>query len=65
MRIAFPAAADTTPHALVVLAGPGEALSSGAAAADTASGGQVKRAIAAARFEIGRASCRERVYLAV
>ena len=51
MLIAFPTAADATPHALVVLAGPNGVLSSGAAAADTATGGQVKRAIAAGRFD--------------
>ncbi|PZN95295.1 MAG: leucyl aminopeptidase [Alphaproteobacteria bacterium] len=38
-------------HALVVLVGPGGVMSSGAAAADAASGGQVGRAIAAARFD--------------
>ncbi|MEI6418167.1 MAG: leucyl aminopeptidase [Sphingomonadales bacterium] len=51
MLIAFPAAAATTPHALVVLAGPDGALSPAAAAADAASGGQVTRALAAARFD--------------
>ncbi len=51
MIIAFPSAADATAHALVVLAGPGGTLSSGAAAADAASGGQVTRALAAARFD--------------
>ncbi|WP_426164639.1 leucyl aminopeptidase [Sandarakinorhabdus sp. DWP1-3-1] len=51
MIIAFPPAADPAPHALVVLVGPGGAMSSGAAAADTASDGQVARAIAAARFD--------------
>ncbi len=51
MLIAFPAAADATPHALVVLAGPDGALSGAAAAADAASDGQVKRAITAARFD--------------
>ncbi len=51
MIIAFPSAADATAHALVALAGPGGALSSGAAAADAASGGQVTRALAAARFD--------------
>ncbi len=51
MIIAFPAAPDATPHALVVLAGPGPTLSSAAAAADAASGGQVGRALAAARFD--------------
>ena len=51
MQIAFPAAADATPHALVVLAGPGGAMTPGAAAADAASGGQLAKALAAARFE--------------
>ena len=51
MQIAFPATADATPHALVVLAGPGGAMSPGAAAADAASGGQLAKALAAARFD--------------
>jgi leucyl aminopeptidase len=51
MQIAFPAAADATPHALVVLVGPGGVMSPGAAAADAASGGQLAKAIAAARFD--------------
>ncbi len=51
MQIAFPATADATPHALAVLAGPGGAMSPGAAAADAASGGQIARALAAARFD--------------
>jgi leucyl aminopeptidase len=51
MQIAFPAAADTTPHALVVLVGPGGAMTPGAAAADAASGGQIAKALAAARFD--------------
>jgi leucyl aminopeptidase len=51
MIIAFPAIADAAPHALVVLVGADGAMSTGAAAADAATGGQVARAIAAARFE--------------
>ena len=51
MLIAFPAVADAVPHALVVLVGTDGALSEGAVAADAETGGQVKRAIAAARFE--------------
>jgi leucyl aminopeptidase len=51
MQIAFPATADATPHALVVLAGPGGAMSPAAAAADAASGGQIAKALTAARFD--------------
>ena len=50
MLIAFPSVADANPHTLVVLAGPGGSLGS-AAAADAASGGQVQRAMIAARFD--------------
>ena len=51
MLIAFPSVADANPHTLVVLAGPGGSLGSAAAAADAASGGQVQRAMIAARFD--------------
>jgi leucyl aminopeptidase len=51
MQITFPATADATPHALVVLAGPGGAMSPAAAAADAASGGQIAKALTAARFD--------------
>ncbi len=50
MNITFAAAPDAAPHALAVLAVPG-ALTGPAAAADAASGGQVRRALDAARFE--------------
>jgi leucyl aminopeptidase len=55
MIIAFPTAADAQPHVHVVIAGPDGAMSPGAAAADAATGGQVKRALATGRFE-GEAS---------
>ncbi|WP_310498755.1 leucyl aminopeptidase [Sandarakinorhabdus sp.] len=51
MQIAFPAVAETASHALVVLAGPGLVLGAAAAAADTATSGQLLRAAATARFE--------------
>ncbi len=51
MIIAFPNAADATPHALVVLVGSDNAMSSAAAAADAATGGQVAKAMKAARFD--------------
>ena len=51
MIIAFPQVADATPHVQVVLAGPDGALSAAAAAADAATGGQVKRALETGRFE--------------
>ena len=51
ITIGFPATADTTPHIQVVTAGPDKALGAAAAAADAASGGQVAKALKAARFE--------------
>ena len=56
IRIAFPAAAESLPHALAVLAASGEggkgfALSAAALAADAATGGQLARAATAARFD--------------
>nr|WP_310524904.1 leucyl aminopeptidase [Polymorphobacter sp.] len=51
MIIAFPAVADATPHVLVVLAGPDGMMSAAATAADTASAGQVTRALKTGRFE--------------
>ncbi len=51
MLIAFPATADAAPHAHVVLVGAEGAMSAGATAADAATGGQLARAIAAARFD--------------
>ncbi len=51
MIIAFPPIADSAPHAQVVLVGPGGAMSPAATAADTATGGQLQRALAAARFD--------------
>ena len=51
ITIGFPAAADPAPHIHVVLAGPDMALSPAAAAADAATGGQVKRALTAGRFD--------------
>ncbi len=52
MIIAFPTATDATaPHAHVVLAGPGGAMSAAATAADAATGGQLARALTAARFD--------------
>lgn len=50
MRIAFPATAEATPHALVVPAAPG-ALTGVAAQLDSATAGQLTRAITASRFE--------------
>jgi leucyl aminopeptidase len=50
MLISFPAA-PTAADTLIVLAGPGPSLTAAAAAANAASGGQVERALAAARFE--------------
>ncbi|KPF80307.1 aminopeptidase [alpha proteobacterium AAP81b] len=51
MQIAFPATPDDQPHARVVLVGPGNVLSPGAAAADKATAGQLARALIAARFD--------------
>ena len=51
IAISFPLTADVSPHIQIVTAGPDMILSAAAAAADTASGGQVTRALAAARFE--------------
>ena len=51
IAIGFPATADTAPHIRIVTAGPAMALSPAATAADAATGGQVTRALTAARFE--------------
>ena len=52
MRIAYsPDAPAAEPHALVVFAGKDGALGTGAAALDAATGGQVARALASARFD--------------
>jgi leucyl aminopeptidase len=51
MIIAFPAAADPAPHALVVLVGADGTMTAAASAADAATGGQVARAMTAARFD--------------
>ncbi|GGE06658.1 putative cytosol aminopeptidase [Polymorphobacter glacialis] len=59
LTIGFPGAADSSVHVLVVLAGPDGVLSSAAAAADTASGGQLARAIKTGRFEADAAAVAE------
>ncbi len=59
MIIRFPAIPDTNPHIRVVLAGPDNLLSSGAAAADAASAGQMLRAMATGRFDGGVAAFTE------
>jgi leucyl aminopeptidase len=51
IAISFPTTADAAPHIQIVTAGPGMALSAAAAAADAATGGQVTKALTAARFE--------------
>ena len=51
ITIGFPATADTSPHIHVVVAGPDAVLSAAAAAAEAATGGQVAKALAAARFD--------------
>ena len=51
IAISFPLTADANPHIQIVTAGPDMALSAAAAAADTATGGQVMRALATARFD--------------
>ena len=51
ITIGFPAAADSTPHTQVVIVGPDLALSPAAAAAETATAGQLRPALATARFE--------------
>ncbi len=51
MIIAYPSTAHDQPHARIVLVGSGGALSPAAAAADAAGGGQLARALAAARFD--------------
>ena len=51
IAINFPAAADPGPHIHIVTAGPDMALSPADTAADTASSGQLAKALAAARFD--------------
>ncbi|MEY2882909.1 MAG: hypothetical protein RL490_633 [Pseudomonadota bacterium] len=51
MQTVFAAQVDSTPHALVVLVGPELAMTAAAAAADAASGGQLRRALESARFD--------------
>ncbi len=56
MKIAFTVAPETPPHAHAVLAGPDHALSPAAQGLDSSSGGQLLRAMTAARFEGDAAS---------
>ena len=51
MQIVFETPTDTPPHALAVLAGPDGALGAPARGLDAANGGQLARALAAARFD--------------
>jgi len=51
MRIAYTTAPAADPHALVIFAGKDGALGTTAAALDTATGGQIARALTAARFD--------------
>jgi leucyl aminopeptidase len=51
ITIGFPESADTAPHIQIVLAGPDMTLSPAAAAADAAGNGQLRQALATARFE--------------
>ena len=51
ITIGFPAVANAAPHAQIVVVGPDLALSAAAAAADTASNGQLRQALTTARFD--------------